>query len=373
MKFPLAALLAIVLSACAHIDPAADLDAALARSAAAVRGLPVAPPGAPLPAPTATLTRIAFGSCQTAEQPIPLLDRMAADKPQLAIFMGDNVYGDARAGDMSLPELKAQYALLATRPEFVRLRAAAPSLATWDDHDFGWNDAGGDFSGRFMAKRLFETFWGARTSRPDGVYDAFVFGPAGRRVQIILLDTRFARTPLRRLPREGDWGRYEPNTDPQQRMLSDGQWSWLAGQLRQPADLRFIVSSIQVLADGHGWEAWRTLPREQARLYETVRASGAKGVVFVSGDRHIAGLYRQDAVIGYAAYELTTSSLNLSHRAMSAERSSNQIGDMYAPVNYGLATVDWDARRVTLEVRDSAGAPVRAQTIGLSELEAGRS
>jgi alkaline phosphatase D len=360
------------LAACAQTSPPPrDPVAALAPFAAWVRDLPVAPPGIALPAPSAALTHIAFGSCQTAEKPIPILDRIVADKPELMVFMGDNVYGDANAGDMALPELRAQYALLAHRPEFARLRAAMPTLAVWDDHDYGLNDAGGDFSGKGLAKRIFETFWGAapRTRARDGVYDSHMFGPEGRRVQVILLDTRYGRTPLARLPANDPRGRYGQSDDPAQRMLSDAQWRWFEGELRKPADVRFIVSSIQVLADGHGWEAWRTLPREQARLYNTVRDAKAKGAIFVSGDRHIAGLYRQADSVGYPAYELTTSSLNLSFRTSSDERSSNQIGDMYAPVNYGAARIDWAARTVTLQIKDETGAVVREQVVSLDELD----
>lgn len=372
MKHKLAAAFAaIALAACAQTAPPRDPAALFATHAATIRDLPVAPPGAALPDASTVLTRIAFGSCQTAEKPIPLLDRIVADAPQLAIFMGDNVYGDANAGDMALPELRTQYAKLARAPEFQRLRAATPTLAVWDDHDYGLNDAGGDFSGRFLAKRIFETFWGAgaRTAAREGVYDARIFGPEGRRVQIVLLDTRWSRTSLTRLPQADQRGRYKPSEDPQQRMLSDTQWAWLEAQLREPADVRFIVSSIQVLADGHGWEAWRTMPLEQARLYDTVRRSGANGVIFVSGDRHSAGLYRQDGLFGYPAYELTTSSLNLSFRDVSDERSSNQIGDMYAPVNYGGALIDWDKRAVTLQINGHDGAVVRERAVTLNELE----
>lgn len=361
------------LAACAQSgEPPRDPVAALAPYAAAVTDLPVAPPGAALPASSAVLTNIVFGSCHTAERPIPILDRIAADKPDLAVYLGDNVYGDAYAGDMALPELRTQYAMLAARPEFQRLRAAVPMLATWDDHDFGLNDAGGNFSGKGLSKRIFETFWGtgARTASRDGVYDSVIFGPESRRVQLILLDTRYARSPLTRYPANDPRGRYAPSEDPAQRMLSEAQWAWLEEELRRPADVRFLVSSIQVLADGHGWEAWRTMPREQTRLYETVRRSGAKGVVFVSGDRHVAGLYRQEGVLGHPAYELTASSLNLSFRETSDERSTNQLGNLFAPVNYGAARLDWDAGEIALQVKNIDGAVVRERVVKLAEIGA---
>lgn len=374
MRTWLLGLSALALSACAAGPvtqaPPADPIAALRPYVQSVAGLPVAPPGPALPAADVVLTTIAFGSCQTAERDIPILDRIAAERPQLMIYMGDNVYGDANAGDMSLPELRTQYARMAARPEFQRLRAAAPMLATWDDHDLAWNDGGRDFSGREMARRIFESFWGVgeRTVGRDGIYDARIFGPEGRRVQFILLDTRSGRTALTRLPQRLPSGPYTQSDDPNQRILSDEQWAWLEQQLREPAEIRFLVSSIQVLADGHNWEAWHAMPREQARLYETVRRSGAKGVVLISGDRHSAGQYRHEGLFGYPAHEMTTSSLNLSFATSSTEMSSNQIGPMYPLLNYGMARIDWEARSLALQVVGESGAPVSEQRIAFAEL-----
>lgn len=332
--------------------------------------LPTAGPGRPLPAANQALTRIAFGSCYTAEQPIPILRTAAAEKADLFVYLGDNVYGDARAGDMNLPELREQYALLAAHQDFQALRAATPMIATWDDHDYGLNDAGGDFTGKGLAKRIFANFWGveSRIAAHEGVYDSYTFGPEGQRVQILLLDTRFARSELARLKERGPRGPYAQSDAADQRMLSEAQWAWLAAKLKEPADLRIVASSIQVLADGHDFEAWETLPKEQARLYRTIREADAKGVVFVSGDRHSAGLYRQEGLIGAPAYELTTSSLNLSFRSTSDEKSTNQLGDMYAPVNYGMIAIDWRARSLSLQIKDAAGVVVRERAVGFAEL-----
>jgi alkaline phosphatase D len=360
------------LGACAANNGPAPADpiAALRPYVRSVADLPAAPAGPGALDAATVLTTIAFGSCQTAERDITLLDRIAAERPQLMVYMGDNVYGDANSGDMSLPELRAQYARLAARPEFQRLRAGAPMLATWDDHDMAWNDGGRDFTGRVMAQRMFERFWGmdGAFAGQDGIWHARTFGPEGRRVQFIMLDTRSGRSPLTRLPQATPNGRYAPSQDPDQHMLSDAQWSWLEAQLHEPADLRFVVSSIQVLADGHAWEAWQTMPREQARLYETIRRSGAKGVVFISGDRHLAAQYREAGLLGYAAHEMTTSSLNLSFRDTSEEVSASQIGAAYAPINYGMARIDWQGRALSLQVVGADGAPVREQRIAFAEL-----
>lgn len=326
--------------------------------------MPKALVGPALPKSDQALSLIAIGSCQTAEKPMPILDQIAASNPELMLYIGDNVYGDAREGNISLPELQAQYAKLNTREEFNRLRAKVPMMATWDDHDYGLNDAGGSFSGKAIAQNMFARFWGLEDKLKDqkGIYQSKIFGLEGKRVQIILLDTRYDRGALMRRTDRGPRGPYLPSTLDGQRMLSDAQWAWLAGELKKPAELRLIVSSIQVLADGHDFEAWKTLPKEKERFFATLKQSQAKGIVLISGDRHSAGLYKQEGILDYPLVEMTTSSLNLPFATSSDEKSTNQIGDMFTLVNFGLARIDWTAKSVTLEILDEASRPVRSLT-----------
>jgi len=335
---------------------------------------PSAGPSASLD-PAQTLTRIAFGSCHDPEREgMEILERVAADNPDVFIYAGDNVYGDAWSWDAALPELRSAYAALAASPEFQALRARIPMLAVWDDHDYGLNDFGRSFPFKEYAERLFLDFWtispeDERRQR-DGIYTSRVFGPEGQRMQIILLDTRYFRSDLTPTPERGAVGRerYIPSEAGDQDMLGDAQWAWLEDQLLVPADLRLIVSSIQVHADGHGWEAWRTLPQERARFYNLLEQTGAEGVILMSGDRHSAGLYVRDDVISYPLYEITSSSLNRSFQDENNESGPHRIGDMFAPVNYGVIDVNWEAQSLSLEIRDANGLAVRDVAISLYDL-----
>jgi alkaline phosphatase D len=335
---------------------------------------PQAPDGAAEPASDAVLTQIMFGSCHRGDWDLAMLDQISGEEADLFLYVGDNVYGDARRWDATLPELREAYADLAAAPEFGRFRASTPMLATWDDHDFGMNDFGENFPFRGFAEELFLEFWRApaddvRRSRP-GVYDSRTYGPEGQRVQIILLDTRYFRGALMPTDERGAVGRerYVPTTDTSVSMLGDVQWAWLAEELAKPADLRLLVSSIQVHADGHGWEAWRTMPHERDRLYETIAASGAEGVVMLSGDRHSSGLYVREDVIGYPLYEITSSALNMSFADENNEPGPHRIGEMYAPINYGAVMVDWEQGNVSLEIRGETGDTVRDVEISLANL-----
>ena len=332
--------------------------------------LPIRGDGPPLPAASTILTRIAFGSCAEETLPIPIMGALATLAPDLFVWVGDNVYGDAEAGDMALPELKQAYADMAMNAFFSAFTMGTPMLAVWDDHDYGLNDAGGDFAGKARAERLFETFWRESSlgdERP-GAYGARIFGPPGRRVQVILLDTRFFRSPLRRsdVPNAQGYRPYLPDTDPSKTMLGEAQWSWLAQELRKPAEIRLVVSSVQVLSDGHPVEGWRTLPLERARLLRTLDESGAGGVVLVSGDRHFGALYRRTGR-GPPLHELTASSLNKPVPA-TQEQAPGQIGATYAQENFGLVEIDWERRQLTLSLRGMDGAAERALPLRFADV-----
>jgi alkaline phosphatase D len=165
-------------------------------------------------------------------------------------------------------------------------------LATWDDHDYGANDAGAEYPKKRESQQVFLDFFGVPKDHPrrkqEGVYNAHVFGPPGKRVQVILLDGRYFRSPLKKgyqpgEPGEGRRGKYSPNTDPDATMLGEAQWRWLAEQLKVPAEVRLIGSGIQVVADEHGSETWGNFPNERRRLFRLIRDSKASGVVLLSG------------------------------------------------------------------------------------------
>ena len=317
------------------------------------------------------LSRIAFGSCADQTQPQPIWESILAWRPDLFIFAGDNVYGDFNTADAA--KLKRAYEAAAGIEGYTRLRASVPHLAIWDDHDYGLNDGGVEFPHKAAAKEEFLKFWkvpagDARRTR-DGLYTAQTFGPPGRSVQIILLDTRWFRSPLKPTDQRGAAGkqRYLPDPDPAKTMLGEVQWAWLAGELRKPAELRLIVSTTQVLAEGHGWERWGNLPLERQKMFDTIRTSGARGVIFLSGDRHIGALYRETPPGLYPLVDLTSSGLNKVYAA-AKEPGPNRIGDLLARENFGTIEVDWPQRRLTLALRGLTGDVERAVAIDFTTI-----
>ena len=342
--------------------------------------LPKAPAGLSLPADDAVITKVLLASCLDEEKgPSAALMSLPAEQADLFLMVGDNVYGDRDgrayiANQPDLDELKESFADLAAREDFQKVRQSVPMMVSWDDHDYGANDAGSEFPFRRMAERIHEVFWGLEgedVGQWPGTYYARSFGPEGQRTQVIMLDTRFFRTAL--TPTD-EWGvkgkeRYLPAPDgSMQDMLGAAQWTWLENQLQQPADIRLIATSIQVMPTVHGWEAWSTMPEERQRLFDLVKKTEATGVVFLSGDRHTAFIYEEDGILPYQANELTASSLNVSFATESDEMDARQVGAGYPPENYGTVEIDWEAKALTLKVKDNSGATVRENAISFADI-----
>lgn len=76
-------------------------------------------------------------------------------RPNLFVFMGDNVYADTR----NMNVMWAQYTKLHHQTGYRKLQAQCPVLATWDDHVYGQNDAGADYPMKRESKRLFLDFF----------------------------------------------------------------------------------------------------------------------------------------------------------------------------------------------------------------------
>ncbi len=342
--------------------------------------LPKAPAGMSLPADDAVITKVLLGSCLDEEKgPSAAMMSLAEEDADLFLMVGDNVYGDRDGAayvnnQPTLEEVQESFADLGARPDFQKVRQSMPMMVAWDDHDYGANDAGMEFPFRAFAERIHEVFWDLEdedVGQWPGTYYARTFGPEGQRTQVIMLDTRFFRSAL--TPTDA-WGvkgkeRYLPApAGSMQDMLGAAQWTWLQNQLQQPADIRLIASSIQVMPTVHGWEAWSQMPDERQRLFDMIKRTDATGVVFLSGDRHTAFIYEEDGVLPYTAHELTASSLNVSFATESEEMDARQVGAGFPPENYGAVDIDWTGKTVTLSIKDNAGQTVRENVLAFSEI-----
>jgi alkaline phosphatase D len=301
---------------------------------------------------------IAFGSCMNTNAH-PMLEQMLRIPFDLTLLLGDNIYADT----LNLSVMRAKYDRLKESSFWRDLRKKAPLLATWDDHDYGANDAGAEYRQKVKSQALFLDFLDEPPDSPrwkrEGVYDAYRFGPPGRRLQVIMLDTRYFRSLLSTGENNvvPSGGRYVPTLDTNTTILGEAQWGWLEEQLRAPADLRVIGSSIQFISEFSGAEAWANFPHEKQHMLELLRRTKAGRVVFVSGDRHWAELSRLDRDGEEPLFDLTSSALTQKHARGTPTPNKYRDGPTYHDSNLGIIRIEWNGTQpiVTLELLDAVG------------------
>ncbi|MEO0446979.1 MAG: alkaline phosphatase D family protein [Verrucomicrobiota bacterium] len=312
------------------------------------------------------LERIAFGSCYRENRSADIWNAVEGSKPDLFVFLGDNIYGDTEEMEV----MWSKYEKLSSVPAYQELKSSCPILATWDDHDYGKNDAGEEYPMKAESQKLllkaFDVPEERRPWRGEGVYDAYRFGPEGKVVQVILLDTRYFRSPLVKQetvlhPRLGPYGE---TLDPEATILGEAQWAWFREQVKEPADLRIVASSIQVLARDHHWERWQNIPAERELFFATLKEGLSIPTVLLSGDRHSSEIMEMplsDALHpGYPLYEVTASGLNQGGGGSRDEPNRYRIGPRFMKSNFGLLEIDWsgDAPKVSMQIRDIEGETV---------------
>lgn len=318
---------------------------------------------------------IAFGSCGHQTHPLPILDSVVNHQPDLFVFLGDNIYGDTE--DMQL--LADKYQQLAAKPSFQNLQKQLPIIATWDDHDYGWNDTGRHYPYKEASKRLFLDFFqeavDSERRKREGIYTSYMYEKAGRKLQIILLDGRSFRDDLLAYDGSLDGQRqffygldYIPHQGTDSTLLGEAQWAWLEQELRKEADVRIIGSGTQFGVSYNGYEAWANFPHEQARMLALIKKTRANGVLFITGDVHYAEISKLESAEVYPIYDITASGLSSTWHF--ATPNENRIEGPIMDNHFGLLTVHWEEQPIRLqaEIWDIRGNQRIEHSIPLSAI-----
>lgn len=342
-----------------------------------------------------SITTFGFGSCNDQNLAQPLWKLIKARSPQLFIMMGDNVY----ASKPATRPIMDQYIKLNENQDYADLREAIPFMATWDDHDYGQADGGDDNPYKQEARKTFRQYWtylkNIIPKEQGAIYHSRMIGEGKKRVQFIILDTRYERSPLAKAPEQAPVmipvappmpttpilnasknqselkadtkappvptppkpitppstpRMYGLNEDPKAHILSNEQWKWLEDELKKPAELRIIVSSIQILADDHGFEKWGNFPLERKKFLDILNKNNIRNAVVLSGDRHLASIAKVQLNKKTELYDITSSALNRPSPAKEIEIDQTYVGPSYLGINFGLASIDWTKRQLDIQI-----------------------
>lgn len=324
-----------------------------------------------------------FGSCAYLNEPVydrpgspygkgtEIYGRMADSGADFMIWGGDNWY--LREADFSSESgIWYRYSHDRATPELQKLYAAMHHYATWDDHDYGSNDANKSFELKDVSLAAFKTYWGnASWGEADnpGVYGKFFWGDA----VFFLMDNRYYR--------DDDY--LDEAKNPTKTQYGVRQREWLkAGLLhaqkmeKDHARFKFIVTGGQVLTDFGGVsETFAYYTREREELLKFIVDQKITGVIFLTGDVHFTELAKKKIGPTQWAYELTSSPFSSGASTLgNTERKDdpNRVaGTLVVDQNYcTLALSGPDEERVvTIACFDKSGAKRWERTIAAKELK----
>lgn len=177
--------------------------------------------------------------------------------------------------------------------------------ATWDDHDFAWNNSYGSGSGKNLvpvnkkkiSKSLYKQFarWmnnSSNTSYPDqlSLADLLDVDDSGIESHMDIDQARFILT-------DGRYYREEKREDGESWILGDSQKFWLDNLLEEWGGIKILCSGTTLSKGPEGWDHYKDL--------EWLAQRNLERTVVLSGDIH-RNAFKKHKYLG-GVYEVTSS------------------------------------------------------------------
>lgn len=263
--------------------------------------------------------RFAVVSCMDdsyRDEAVRMWGTLARENPDFVVFLGDTCYADSDNRGRAPGDYGRRYAQTRMTLDWFRHARLIPSIASWDDHDFGLDNADRTFPMRGTTTQLFRKFWGSRfhgvVRRGFGV--GSVMEAFGQR--FFLMDDRSHRDPAGSL-RGRHWGQ--------------DQTDWLIAEISRDDRPAWLMNGSQFFGGYLGKESFEG---DHAGDFDDVlrRLSRLSApVCFVAGDVHFSELMEiEPEKLGYRTYEFTSSAMHSltlpfqQHRARNPRRLTSE-------------------------------------------------
>lgn len=235
-------------------------------------------------------------------------------KSDLHFFIGDNVYGDvnvAQKGMAQPEELWQRYIDTRLILEIYKAKHLTPTLATWDDHDYGNNGGGINYPFKKQSKEIFNSFFAQQatnsTNYQKGPGISFMFSSGGQ--NYYFLDNRTFRTNSK------------AKTDYH---LGQLQEDWLFNLLQIKKGFSWLINGNQFFGGYQRFESFeKNHPNNFKKFIKRLKKLNNK-VGFISGDRHLFEVMEiKQPDLNYSTIEVTTSAIHAKVYPSSWEKNPN--------------------------------------------------
>lgn len=282
----------------------------------------------------APLKRIAFGSCNNQNDSQPLWKDIVAQNPDLWIWGGDNIYADWGKTE----DIARAYEKQNNIEDYKILKSKVPMIGTWDDHDYGLNDAGGTLAFKKISQSLHHDFLGVPKDSPrrnqEGIYYTHNYGQGDQKIKIIILDNRYFKGLETDAP-----------------ILGKKQWEWLENELKNSdANLHFFVAGLSVFSPTLPYtEEWWHSPVEVNRMIDLMKKHQVKAPVFLTGDKHFSSIFKYWGHLEFMSSGMTHTAPRRTWWYLSRKYPTTYFG-----ISYGIIDIAWEGTtpKLTMFMRD---------------------
>ena len=215
-------------------------------------------------------------------------------------FIGDNVYADFNGlkstKDTTIEQIWSRYLETFDKLYVYHSSGLKPTLALWDDHDYGVNDAGGEYGNKDKSLDLFNSFF--PRYNVDG-YKKTEFGVGSKLIAygqtFLFLDGRYFR----------EVGK------PAGTHLGKKQFKFLISEIKKAQNPLWLVKGDQFFGAYHPYESYEGQhPEEFKELLSSIKKAKTP-ILFVSGDRHLTEIMKiNKSELNFDSYEITSSGIH---------------------------------------------------------------
>ncbi len=244
------------------------------------------------------------------------------------VFLGDTCYSDQHNTERTTGSYARRYAQTRSKLAWFKMPKLTPVFATWDDHDFGFNNGYKDFAMAPFMGQMFRTFFGTKENanwrKAYGV--GSVFEGFGQRFYF-MDDRSYRDNPM--ASRKRHWGAE--------------QTDWLLQDLASSNKPAWLMNGSQFFG---AYLDKESIEGDYAEDFNQILArlrQISAPVVFASGDIHASEVMKiEEQQLGYGTYEFTSSAIHSIRFpfAFSGAVNPRRIGPLEEQSNFMVFDVD---------------------------------
>ncbi len=219
-------------------------------------------------------------------------------KPDFLILLGDNNYAavinKVNRSPLPLNLLWERYAESALRLDLYHFKDLIPTVAIWDDFDYGMKDGGVNHPYGKESKKAFDAYF---AQNKTGDYPEYEKGPGISAAwksfgfEFLLLDNRLFRTETTH--------------------FGEDQERWIMNSLKKSQAPTWLISGDQWFGGYHRFDSYEGNHKESFKDFLASVKNTKARVMFLSGDRHLSEVMKiEPELLGYETYEFTSSPMH---------------------------------------------------------------